>query len=246
MGSGWILTFAALFGWFQQPMRVVVNLPAYRLEAFVADSLVRTASIAPGMPRYPTPRGSFAINSIEWNPWWIPPNSPWAAKERPTPPGPTNPMGRVKLNFRPMYFLHGTPAVSSIGTAASHGCIRMRPADAIDLARLVHRYGTPLLSEAEVDRLAADSVTTRELALDDPIPIEIRYDLVEIRAGRVLVYRDIYGLSRRSLRAAVYDALLAHGVDTARVDSASVRRLIYRVPQRGASMALDSIMVSRQ
>src|SRR5689334_5785654 len=82
-----------------QPLRIVINLPAYRLEAFVGDSPVRTVAIAPGMPRYQTPRGSFEITRIECNPWWIPPKSPWAAKEKVTAPGPANPMGKVKLNF---------------------------------------------------------------------------------------------------------------------------------------------------
>ena len=91
------------------PLRLDINLPAFRLDAYIGDSLVRTIPIAVGMPAYKSPRGEFAITSIEWNPWWIPPKSPWAAKEKVTPPGPGNPMGRVKLNFRELYFLHGTP-----------------------------------------------------------------------------------------------------------------------------------------
>lgn len=83
------------------PLHLVVNIPAYRLDAYVSDSLVRSIGVAPGMPNYPTPRGEFQITSVEWNPWWIPPHSPWAAKEHPTPPGPDNPMRRVKLNFLP-------------------------------------------------------------------------------------------------------------------------------------------------
>src|SRR5678815_748250 len=98
-----------------QPMRLVANIPAYRLEVYIGDSVIRTLGIAPGQPGFRTPRGSFAISSIEWNPWWIPPDSRWAAKEKPTPPGPSNPMGPVKLNFLPLYFLHGTPFEHSIG-----------------------------------------------------------------------------------------------------------------------------------
>src|SRR6478672_7224839 len=76
-------------------LRLVVNLPAYRLDAYLGDSLVRTIPVAVGKPGFETPRGEFAITSIEWNPWWIPPDRPWARKEKKTPPGPTNPMGRV-------------------------------------------------------------------------------------------------------------------------------------------------------
>jgi lipoprotein-anchoring transpeptidase ErfK/SrfK len=39
--------------------------------------------------------------------------------------------------------IHGTSVPSLIGTAASHGCVRMRNADVRRLARLV-RPGTPV------------------------------------------------------------------------------------------------------
>ena len=117
MHSLLVLLFASLFG--QQPLRIVVRLPAYRLDAFVGDSLVTSVAIAPGMPRYRTPRGAFEVTRIEWNPWWIPPKSPWAAKETITPPGPDNPMGKVKLEFDALYFVHGSPFEHSIGTGRS-------------------------------------------------------------------------------------------------------------------------------
>jgi murein L,D-transpeptidase YcbB/YkuD len=238
----WMYVITWLLG--APQMRVAVNIPAYRLEVYVADSLVRTMPVAVGMPDFETPRGTFAISSVEWNPWWIPPDRPWAAHERPMPPGPKNPMGRVKLNFRPLYFLHGSPLAGSIGSAASHGCIRLASANAIELARLVHRFGSPALTADDVDRLVADTVTTRLLQLDQPIPLEIRYDRVEIRGGKLSVYRDVYGLGSRSLRDAVYDALGAYGVDTALVDGARVRALVRQVPKGGRVIPVDSLIGS--
>jgi murein L,D-transpeptidase YcbB/YkuD len=195
----WLWMFVAAAG--PEPMRIVINIPAFRLDVYVSDSIVRTMPIAPGMSRYKTPRASFAITSVQWNPWWIPPKSPWAAKEKPTPPGPGNPMGRVKLNFQPLYFLHGTPFRHSIGTAASHGCIRLKNEDAIELARLTLRFGMRTLTSDDIVALSADTVSTRTIELEEPVPIEIRYDLVEVRNGRVSVYRDVYHLSSKSLRA---------------------------------------------
>jgi murein L,D-transpeptidase YcbB/YkuD len=223
------------------PLRIVVNIPAFRLDVYVADSVTRTMSIAPGMPGFRTPRGEFAISSVEWNPWWIPPDRPWAAKEKPMRPGPANPMGRVKLNFRPLYFLHGSPFERSIGTAASHGCIRLKNADAIELARLVHRYGTSSLTTDEVERLATDTAT-RLIALDEPIPIEIRYDRVEIRGGQVTVHRDVYGLATRSLRAELIATLSANGIDTTRLDTARVGALVRRVGPQGKSALVTSLI----
>lgn len=235
----WVYSLATWLG--QPPLRIVVNIPAYRLEAFVGDSVVRTVRLAPGSPRYPTPRGSVAITSVEWNPWWIPPDSPWAAREHPTPPGPTNPMGRVKLNFRPLYFLHGTPSEKSIGTAASHGCVRMTNCDAVGLARLVMRAGGTNMSDEEIAQLAADTVHTRIVELREPVPLEIRYDLAEVRDGRLIVYRDIYGLATRSRAADAYAALLAAGIDTATVAAERIRRLVGAIKQSGNSIALDSL-----
>jgi murein L,D-transpeptidase YcbB/YkuD len=224
-------------------LRIAINIPAYRLEAFVGDSLVRTVAIAPGMPRYRTPRGSFAITRIEWNPWWIPPKSPWAAKEKITPPGPANPMGKVKLNFNELYFVHGSPFETSIGTAASHGCVRVKNADAIELARLVHQYGTPSVRDGEIDRFIADTAT-RDVAIEIPVPLEIRYDLVEIRGGRVHVYRDIYSLATRSMRDETFATLEANGVDTTRIDERGVRALVRSIPRAGRSTPLDSLIRS--
>jgi hypothetical protein len=224
------------------PMRLVVNIPAFRVDAYVDDSLVRTLPMAVGMRRFRTPRGHFEVTSIEWNPWWIPPDSPWAAKEKKTPPGPANPMGRVKINFQPLYFLHGTPARQSIGSASSHGCIRMLNEDAIALARLVHQFGTPALTPEDLDRLASDTTRTWLVELTSPVPIEIRYDLAEIRDGRVIVYRDVYELAMRPLRADVYARLAEHGIDTTLVDSARVRALVRGVPRAGKSIALDSLV----
>ncbi len=240
MRSLWICAFAGLIG--PQPMRVSINLPAYRLDAYVGDSLVRSMPIAPGMPRFRSPRGEFAITSVEWNPWWIPPDSKWAAKEKATPPGAGNPMGRVKLNFRPLYFLHGTPFEQSIGTAASHGCIRLKNNDAIDLARLVHRFGATTLAADATERIATDTATTRTVVLDEPVPLEIRYDLAEVRDGRVMVYRDIYHLATRPLRAEVYAALAARGIDTTSVDAATLTALVRRIGSAGKSVALDSLV----
>jgi murein L,D-transpeptidase YcbB/YkuD len=223
-------------------MRVAINIPAYRLDVYVAGSLVRSMPVAVGMPSFRTPRGLFEISSVEWNPWWIPPDRPWAAGERPMRPGPANPMGRVKLNFRPLYFLHGTPLEGSIGSAASHGCIRLDNTDAIELARIVHRFGSPSLTADDVVRLVTDTATTRLLKLDHAIPLEIRYDLVEIRGAWVGVYRDVYRLASQSLRDAVYVALRTYGVDTALLDSARVRALVRQVPPTGRTIPIDSLI----
>lgn len=239
----WLHAIAGVFALSQ--LRVAINVPAYRLDVFIADTLERSMPVAVGMPRFRTPRGAFAITSIEWNPWWIPPDRPWAEHERPAPPGPGNPMGRVKLSYAPLYYLHGTPFEASIGSAASHGCIRLRNADVIQLARLAHRYGTPSMTPVEIEGLMADTVHTREVALDSPIPLDIGYRLAELRDGFLSVYRDIYRLATRPLRDDVYALLVASGLDTARVDATRLSTFIAHIAAGGNVVAVDSLMRAR-
>lgn len=224
-----------------QSRHIVINIPAYRLEAYEGDSVVRTARIAVGMPGYRSPRGTFAISSVDWNPRWIPPDRPWAAKEKPMAPGPANPMGRVKLNFEPLYFLHGTPLVASIGSAASHGCIRMANEDAVTLALFVLGADSARVADSTDGVIPPEDGRTRRVALERPVPLELRYDLVEVRGDDLAVYRDIYGLATRPLRADVYAALAARGVDTLSLDSARVRAAVRGVPRQGRVVAIDSL-----
>lgn len=221
-------------------LRVIVNIPAYRLDAYVAESIAFSAPVAVGRADYPTPRGVFSITSVEWNPWWIPPDRPWAKHEQPMPPGPRNLMGRVKMNFRPLYFLHGSPFAASVGSAASHGCIRMRNADAVALARLVQRFGSPHLSPEDV--AALESGDTRLIALSPAVPLEIRYERVELRADRVMVYRDIYHLTHEPLSSAVMRALAAGGLDTTRVDAARLHSLTLNLGAHGRSASLGDLL----
>jgi murein L,D-transpeptidase YcbB/YkuD len=104
---------------------------------------VREYAIAVGSEQHPTPTGAFAIRKIVWNPAWVPPDRAWAKGKRPQDPGePDNPMKMVKLYFHePDFYIHGTGAVGSLGSAASHGCLRMDPDQAGELGLLVMDNG---------------------------------------------------------------------------------------------------------
>jgi lipoprotein-anchoring transpeptidase ErfK/SrfK len=89
-------------------------------------AFVRRFRVATGQAAYPTPLGSFKIIVMERDPWWYPPDSPWAQGESPVPPGPGNPLGTRWMGISaPGVGIHGTPDSASIGYSASHGCIRM-------------------------------------------------------------------------------------------------------------------------
>ena len=125
--------------------RIVRDTRAPRLALAGFDEPLDTAiPIAKGQPRYPTPTGSLRVTDKQVDPAWTPPDSPWAAELDTIPAGPGNPLGTRWIGTsRSAIGIHGTFAEGSIGTAASHGCIRMRIADVEQLFRHV-RIGTPI------------------------------------------------------------------------------------------------------
>lgn len=106
--------------------RIVVNVGQRKLRLIRNGTVWKTYSIAVGQPAYPTPTGEFEINDKQVDPIWYPPDSPWAAELSSIPAGPGNPLGTRWIGTTaPAIGIHGTYADSSIGTAASHGCMRM-------------------------------------------------------------------------------------------------------------------------
>lgn len=213
------------------PVRLELNIPTLRLLVYEGDEVIRSYPVAVGMPGHGTPTGEFEISHAAWNPWWRPPAREWAKDDQDTPPGPNNPMGRVKLFFAPLYFIHGTPKAESIGTPASHGCVRMRNEDVIELARLLHEAGEAPVSQDGIDQILDGPLTTRRVGFNDPVPLTIRYMPVVIEGDELLVYPDLYG--RRALHAeSVYQALLAAGYNVRDVERGAVDELLNRASQQ--------------
>jgi lipoprotein-anchoring transpeptidase ErfK/SrfK len=110
---------------------IVIRNATHTLTLYNGMRFVRRLGVATGQPAYPTPNGRFQIVVMWKNPWWYPPNSPWAQGEKPVPPGPGNPLGTRWMGLSaPGVGIHGTPQPQSIGYSLSHGCIRMRIPDA--------------------------------------------------------------------------------------------------------------------
>jgi lipoprotein-anchoring transpeptidase ErfK/SrfK len=110
---------------------IVIRRTSNHLYLYRGMRFWRVFAVATGQNTYPTPLGRFQI-VVKWrNPWWYPPNSPWAAGQKPIPPGPNNPLGTRWMGLSaPGVGIHGTPNDSSIGYSVSHGCIRMHIPDA--------------------------------------------------------------------------------------------------------------------
>jgi lipoprotein-anchoring transpeptidase ErfK/SrfK len=105
---------------------IVIHRGANELYLYKGMKPWRTFMVATGQAVYPTPLGRFDI-VVKWkDPWWYPPESPWAKGAKPIPPGPGNPLGTRWMGLTaPGVGIHGTPDPASLGYSASHGCIRM-------------------------------------------------------------------------------------------------------------------------
>lgn len=156
-------------------VRLRVDLSERRLYVEENGTVIRTYDVAIGKANHPTPRGSYAVQRVIWNPRWVPPNSDWAKGKRAREPGdPKNPMGRAKIFFRePTYYLHGTDDESSIGKAASHGCVRMRNDDIIALSQLLVERGGAPIDPGAIQRIINRVRQSHEVRLSQPIPLRI-------------------------------------------------------------------------
>ena len=156
-------------------LRLTASLSNRKLYVEEHDEVVLSFPIAVGLPQHPTPTGSFLIRRIVWNPAWIPPDEKWARRDRPRAPGdPYNPMRLVKIYFRPPdYYIHGTPYVGSLGKAASHGCLRMNPVDAAEVAQYVMEHGGQPRDEGWFWRVIHARSQTKTVNLRNPIPMTI-------------------------------------------------------------------------
>jgi len=126
---------------------LTIDRPHFKLRLFKGLKFSKSYGIAVGMAGLETPAGRYAIQNKQVDPAWHVPNSAWAGSlaGQVIPGGaPNNPLRARWLGIANGVGIHGTAEDWSIGTRASHGCIRMHVADVIDLFRRVP-VGTPVL-----------------------------------------------------------------------------------------------------
>jgi len=121
---------------------IVVNIPDRTLYYFQQGKLVKSLPVALGTATknekyvWQTPTGKFKITAKQKDPtWYVPPSIQAEMEEEgkevitSIPPGPDNPLGKyaVKTSI-PGILIHSTTKPWSIYSFASHGCIRVYPA----------------------------------------------------------------------------------------------------------------------
>jgi lipoprotein-anchoring transpeptidase ErfK/SrfK len=119
---------------------IVVNVSRNMLFLYQGVKIIRSYPVATAKQGFLTPPGQWTVTWKEANPTWHNPAPNGWGKGEPLviPPGPGNPLGTRALHLSASGILiHGTPADYSIGSYASHGCIRMHMWDAETLFNLV-------------------------------------------------------------------------------------------------------------
>jgi lipoprotein-anchoring transpeptidase ErfK/SrfK len=128
------------------PRIVVVNRNDFTLRLYRNLKQFKTYGIAVGQSGLETPAGLHAVTDKTVDPTWYVPQAAWAGSlaGQVIPGGsPENPLKARWIGFYPGDGIHGTADDASIGSAASHGCIRMHVPDVEDLYDRV-KLGDPV------------------------------------------------------------------------------------------------------
>lgn len=206
-------------------LHLIVNIPARKVILFDDGQEVARHDIAVGQPVYKTPTGPQEVITIIWNPWWIPPDSPWAHGASKEPPGPKNPLGPVKLLMGQGIRLHGTNKDSSVGLFASHGCLRMHNDEAARLAWYIQKKVNNS-ADSLFDKYSRNRRQSFWVKLDHPLTVNIVYEPVELRNNIIYIYHDAYRWAK-DIKTEILDVLMKNGIDLKKIDAERLTNLEY-------------------
>jgi lipoprotein-anchoring transpeptidase ErfK/SrfK len=190
--------------------RIIVNIPAYRMDVFRNGSLVKSYKVGIGYPQFPLPQGLRKAQQIIFNPTWTPPDEPWVSGMNMTPGqvvaagSKHNPLGPIKIPIGAPSLIHGGKPLAKIGTFASHGCVGMTNDQVKDFAKVLAQASQTDLSEETMSAYLKKRTRTQVLKLGQLVPVELRYETIVFEDGRLHIYRDVYDQhtnTEESLRA---------------------------------------------
>ena len=187
--------------------RIVVNIPAFRMDVFQDGTLVRSFKIGIGYQEYPLPTGFRKAEQIIFNPTWTQPNEPWASDPGAiTPAGAAgNPLGPIKVPIGGANLIHGGKSLAKIGTFASHGCVGLTNDEVRDFVRTLADATKIDLTDDTISAYLKHRTRTQVVKIPKAVPVELRYETIVIQDGRLHVYRDVYNkntTNEENLRAA--------------------------------------------
>jgi lipoprotein-anchoring transpeptidase ErfK/SrfK len=129
----------------EYPSYLTLDRSTFTLRLWKNLKLAKTYTVAVGMEGLETPEGLYHIQEKEENPSWHVPDSAWAGElaGQVIPPGPEDPIKARWMGIFEGAGIHGTEEIESLGSAASHGCVRMSIPDVEELYDQVE-VGTPI------------------------------------------------------------------------------------------------------
>lgn len=210
-------------------MHLDLNLPAYRLDVYLRHERVRNYRVRIGGRDTRTPRGSFAISQLQWNPRQGPAKRECAGRERITPRNPKPTVARMLLQLSPSLFVQSSTD-DALGTPSSVRCVGLADKDLIDLAMLIQRSMLGNVASDSLLAIVLPGVRPLAVRLHERVPIDIRYAPVDVIADTLFAYPDPYRLGTTPWKDARV-ALARAGLDTTAIDAARLRRMA-RYPER--------------
>jgi lipoprotein-anchoring transpeptidase ErfK/SrfK len=205
--------------------RIVINAPAYRMDIFEDGKLVKSYRIGIGYPEFPLAAGLREANAIIFNPSWTPPNEAWV--ESPSSQvkigkkidagSPLNPLGFVKIPIGAPALIHGGKSPAQLGGFASHGCVGLTSAQALDFTKRLASIGGVEISDDQIAKYRRTPSATKYVKLPQSIPVELRYDTIVVEDGKLHIYRDVYERGTNT-EENLRNALSAYGVPLESLD----------------------------
>lgn len=127
------------------PSYLTLDRATFTLRLWEHLKLAKSYTVAVGQEGLETPEGLYHIQEKQENPSWHVPDSAWAGElaGQVIPPGPEDPIKARWMAIFEGAGIHGTEEIESLGSAASHGCVRMSIPDVEELYDRVE-VGTPI------------------------------------------------------------------------------------------------------
>ena len=179
--------------------RVVVNIPAFRMDVFKEGTLIKSYKIGIGYPEFPLPTGLRKAQTIIFNPTWTPPDEPWVASmknvnvgEKVEAGSKLNPLGPIKIPIGLPSLIHGGKSPAKLGTYASHGCVGLTTPQVQDFSKLLAQAAGTELSDQTIQSYFKDKTKTKVVKLNRVVPVELRYETIVVEDGKLHIYRDVY------------------------------------------------------
>ena len=139
-------------------VHIDIDIPSQRMLVKTASGEIMTWPISTGRKGFVTPPGSYTPYSLQTMHY---------SRKYQMAPMPHS------IFFHEGYAIHGTSAVAQLGRPASHGCIRLAPANAAKLFRIVQLEGALITIHDAATRAKDEEKLAQSLALapfrkDDP------------------------------------------------------------------------------